>query len=261
MRGGNLFPPRKDSKWGVLMNSKTPSAKQSSDIKNVLSSFFYPLCKEGLVLLLVVGVVGLGIQLLQHIVRHVFFGGLLPGILKLMLWGSILGYVLHVITKTADGENTPPDWQDIGTWNDILRPIFLLIGTVIVSFGPAISWSICVKNGYINPSPVFWLLIVWGCFYSPMALTAVAMMDNFSPLNPVVVLLSIVRAGWVYLYACLTLIIATSVTYWLAIILPRVPYLTTFCSSVCLMYLLMVTGRICGLIYRLRREKLNWMCE
>ncbi|MBN1553673.1 MAG: hypothetical protein JXA11_02925 [Phycisphaerae bacterium] len=189
------------------------------------------------------------------------FGGMLPGILNVMLWGSVLGYVLQVITKTADGEDAPPGWQDIGDWSDILRPVFLLLAVVVISFGPAVAWSVALSQGYVHSLRMFWILVLWGCFYFPMALTATAMMDSLSPLNPVVVLLAILRAGWMYLFACSTLAVATIGTYWLADALSEIPYLTTLISAVGSMYLLMVTGRICGLIYRLRREKLDWPCE
>lgn len=94
-----------------------------------------------------------------------------------------------------------------------------------------------------------------------MALTAAAMMENLSPLNPVLILLSIFRAGWVYLYACVTLVVVAMEMFFLIIHLAQNDYLISLITTTGLMYFLMVTGRICGLIYRLRREKLNWPCE
>jgi hypothetical protein len=168
---------------------------------------------------------------------------------------------LHVITKTALGENTPPDWQDISGWNDILQPILLLIMAVLFSFGPAVGWWYAANHGYVELRPMLWILLAWGCFYFPMALTAVAMMNDISPLNPVLIVASIFRAGWIYLYAGVTLVAAVGLYWIIASGIPSIPYVTSTLTIVLQMYLLMVTGRICGLIYRLRREKLQWPCE
>ena len=235
--------------------------KPASEVENILASFSYPLCNEGGILLLAVGVVSLLLQLLQHAIIFIPHGEAIVAILKLILCGAIVGYALHIITKTADGEDTPPNWQSIGGWGDLLQPMILLLVTVGFSFGPAIGWSIALHYGYVEMRPVFWILLLWGCFYFPMALTAVAMMDDLFSLNPVKVLVSIFQTGWVYLYACITLLIAVASYWFITSLLPRVPIITNILVFVLQTYLLMVTGRVCGLIYRLRREKLNWLCE
>lgn len=246
-----------------MTNPEEPlEAKPKSTAGKFLDSFLYPLRARGLYILLAVGAISLGLQLLQRVIEYLpFGGGLLIGIIKLMLAGSILGYLLHIVTKTADGYETPPDWQDIGNWGDILRPVCMILAAAIVSFGPVIAWTVAFNMGYVHSRSVFWFFVVWGCVYFPMALTAVAMTDSVGSLNPVFIFISIIRTGWVYWGACITLAAAAAGWYVFAHAFPRIPILADTLSVLYSMYLLMVMGRICGMIYRLRREKLNWLCE
>ncbi len=235
---------------------------KQSFISEAIGAFSYPFRGCGLYIIIGVCMISVALQVINLVVRLVFYGKLLPGILGLALLGCIMGYLLHIIQKTADGEDTPPDWQSVGDWGDMLRPTFMVLGVTLAAFLPAVALWIAMVHEYVScPGSIPWILLLAGCLYFPMALTATAMLDSPAGLNPLFVVQAIFRTGWIYFPACGILVLAVVVSYWLISFLPQILFFTIAVVTAVFMYLLLVVGRICGLIYRHRREKLNWLCE
>jgi len=156
----------------------------------------------------------------------------------------------------------PPNWQAVGDWGDMLRPIFLILGVTLLSFLPAIALWFALAHEHVSCSTLLpWGLLLAGCLYFPMALTATAMLDSPIGLNPLFVVRSIFRVGWVYFIAWGILILAMIVSYLLISFLPQIFCVTNAVVTAIFMYLLLIVGRVCGLLYRHCREKLDWLCE
>jgi hypothetical protein len=65
----------------------------------------------------------------------------------------MFGCISHVITQVAWGRfarSFMPDFSDFSYWDDLVVPIFLGLGIVIVSFGPIIILSVVLLAGVIH---------------------------------------------------------------------------------------------------------------
>jgi phage FluMu protein Com len=122
---------------------------------------------------------------------------------------------------------------------------------------------------------VFWVLLGYAAFFSPMGLLAVITLDSFSGLNPVLLISSIFKSFLPYIVLVLFFSTIGGV---LSLLRPDLPqpedffdllnyftlvlrYMYTFgfiCKSAPFIYLAMVGAHILGWFYRRYREKLYW---
>ena len=105
---------------------------------------------------------------LQHKVA-LFSGALIYGCLllagfrgSLVAWMVMFGCISHVISQVAWGRlhrSFMPDWSSFSLWDDLVLPVFLGLGIMIVSWGPLIVLVFAlifgvVSGGGVEPSPV-----------------------------------------------------------------------------------------------------------
>lgn len=130
-----------------------------------------------------------------------------------------------------------------------------MLATVICSFGPAVVYGIYGTDDLSARLA----LIAFGIAYFPMALLAVVLFDSLSGLNPILVLVSIMRVSLPYLAVCtaLALVVAIQmfahtflepVSAWISY--PVIEFLT--------LYGLMVSMRLLGILYRYHADRLRW---
>jgi hypothetical protein len=182
----------------------------------------------------------------------------------------LFAFMLRLITSSAAGENEPPDWPDLSDlWDDVLRPMFLVVGTIALPLLPVsiywIYWAANVREGdagleFAGDLTLLRLLAVLAGLYIPMALLSVAMEDHLRGLNPVRVLTSIGKVFVPYLLVCGVMVLVIlgilSLDY-----LPRIRVVTPVLSSVVFLYLVMIEMRLIGLLYHAYRFRLNWYDE
>ena len=103
-------------------------------------------------------------------------------------------------------------------------------------------------------------LMIFGCFYFPMALLAVGMTDNIFSLNPFVVMPSILKIFPSYLVACLVLGFLAGVSFvtQLVMSLIPVPFLPSMITGFLAIYFFIVEMRILGVMYYTNRSRLGW---
>ena len=87
----------------------------------------------------------------------------------------------------------------------------------------------------------------------------VVVLGYFGAISPHIVIPAIVRAGGVYWLAVSVLAMLYLGQSFLAGMLDGWPIIGTLIMSIASMYLLMTNGRILGIIYRERREQMNWI--
>jgi hypothetical protein len=149
----------------------------------------------------------------QHLTA-LFSGALIFGVLLHMdnrgnglAWIFMFACVSQVITQVAWGRlnrSFMPDFSEFSCWDDVLVPTALGLGVMIVSWGPAIALVVATVFQANDPDAVLrdllpylaarpstalvlLLLIVWGVFYYPMALTVAGYTQSFaSVINPIV---------------------------------------------------------------------------
>jgi len=200
-----------------------------------------------------------------------FVGVMFGFILKALFYGYLFAFMQNIIHSTASEDEELPGWP---AWDDIGGCVLRLAGALLFSFGPAIGlfWY-AIYNEEPTAGVAMIPAMIFGCFYFPMALLAVAMKDSPIAGNPLVVLPAIVKVPLEYIVTVILMAAVIAVRQGgemaLAAIFPR--GLTTH-SMVKLfemfgarlvwnfvaLYLLAVNMRILGLVYMTRKRRFGW---
>lgn len=214
-------------------------------------TFLYPFKGNGVILL----ICGTVLFVLLDFAGSVFFFLAIAGL------GYLFLYLQQIVQYSAQGEQDVPNWPGLDDWvDDLLVPAFLLIGAFVVSFGPAVAMWIFLD---IDPS-IKWILgvslVLFGCFYLPMAVLAVSMYDSLFALNPLLIMPSILRIPLEYLVACFVLgaVLAVRLVSLFLLALIPIPIFPTVVGGFFSLYFLTVEMRILGVMYHSKREELNW---
>jgi len=219
-----------------------------------------------------------GSGLLVLILGTIFFAGLdfLSGrlyflLLKLLVTGYLFSYMQNIIHSTAAEDNEMPELPAV---DGLIGAFFTLVGTVTLSFGPAIALAVA-KFGFDIDIPTAALVAVMllGCFYFPMAFLAVAMKDTIMAANPLIVIPSILKVPLEYLVTSFMLAGVFGIRAlgsMLATGAKHESYATRDMSVLFIalglrlfwafasLYLLTVGMRILGLLYVTKKRELGW---
>jgi len=177
--------------------------------------------------------------------------------------GYLVSSMFRIIGSSANGDEELPDWPDFSDfWNDIINPVFLICATVVASSLPVIfcfflfgrsDQSIFLSN------PLFWLAIIAGMFYFPMGLLAVALFNRVLALNPLLVVVSILKVPMEYLVACVLLLFIYGANLIGNALTGFIPFLGGLLGWFLSLYLLMVEMRVLGLLYYTNKKRLKWL--
>jgi hypothetical protein len=185
--------------------------------------------------------------------------GFLQLILAFIMTGYLLAYAFHVVGRTAGGEDEPPDWPDFGDPWDFLRPMWLMLGTLVFCFLPAVMCIILLASGRLGYALPLWLALGLGVLVLPMALLSVVLHDGFRGLSPFLLLRAIVKVGPSYLAAVAMLAAVIVVGHVLLVVgaMP-IPILGTLLGVGIQLYCLLAAMRIIGLLYACYEDRLRW---
>ncbi len=244
-----------------------PAARARSFYTGLAGALIYPFRGPGL--WLIAGWIVL--SAIQAYISHFRFMALaflfVRMIVGVMVVGYLCAYMLKLVVSSAAGEKVPPDWPDFGNfWDDILRPMFLVVGTCAVAFLPVtVYWLANVAYTdlgleFTGEVMLLRVLAVLGALYLPMALLAVAMYDSFTGLNPLRVFGSVAKVFIPYVVTCVVMILVV-LGVSLFGYLPQIPIVSFVLSSAISIYLVMVEMRLIGLLYYSHRFRLNWFDE
>jgi hypothetical protein len=196
--------------------------------------------------------------------------------LRIVYIGYTFAYLQRVIHTAAQGLDEAADWPEISEfWQDIIVPFFQTLGLFLVCFGPVIAlviWAdFAASKSALDPlaillnDPVNLTLLIstgfGGAVYYPMALLALAMLDSVVSINPLVVIPAICRAPLEYLVVLIVtaFIFAVKIAQgFLADLIP-IPALPELIIAGVGLYFLTLQGRMLGLMYYAKREKLGWI--
>jgi hypothetical protein len=223
----------------------------------MFSAFRFPLQGDGKILLLIgaflLWVSGFALGSVGA-VRDPFVKFVLGILGRMCIGGYFAAFFLSVISKSAHGEDKPPDWPGFSTFfESIFIPVFQVCGTVLFALGPAIAYY-----NWFGSDPLYYLLLFAGMIYLPMSLLAMALFESFSALNPVLILNSIAKCMPEYLGVAFTLCLVAGTRILSDKLLGGVIIVGGLGCTFVGLYLLIVTGRLIGLLYRRHEKKLNW---
>lgn len=238
-------------------------AKVTSFHTALPQTFAYPFKADGLVLLTVGTIFYLIINFAAHVSGYAGLIGIVSIIfLSIFGGGFLFSFMKGIITTTAEGRDSLPDWPDVSeVTEDIVMPFGQMLATVVFSFLPAIALFAAEMGGY---NTVWWMWVaalLLGCLYYPMGLLSVAMFNSVAGLNPLLVIVSILRVAGTYAVCCLVLaavfLARLAITTFLPTLIP-VPVIPDIIAGFISLYLLTVLMRILGLLYLARKEELGW---
>jgi len=216
----------------------------------------YPFKGSG-VYLLIAG--ALFFSLLDFLLLVPIFGFLIA----ILVSGYMSAFMMKIISSSAGGQEEVPDWPDFTDFrDDILRPLFLLLVTLVFCFLPAIVYlSVIGVNSPWSVLPLIALIII-GLLYMPMGLIGVSTSDSVRALNPAIVIPSILKVTRGYLITCtaLFLIVIISGIVEMFLIMP-IALFSTVISKFISFYFFIIEIRIIGLLYYANKERLSWFGE
>lgn len=183
-------------------------------------------------------------------------------LIGLLVTGYLFSYTKRIVSSSASGENSPPDWPDFTNWlEDMIMPYFQLAALVILTFGPSLVLAALLPPELAGRSVIIVAVAVIGAFLAPIGMLALSMFDTITALNPISFVWSIGRIPLHYVVAAIAFGFVIGayllVEDALASLIP-VPFLGYIISGFLNLYLLSVAMRILGLLYQARKEDLGW---
>ena len=185
----------------VVAEDVSPLRRKESFAVQLSRALIYP-CKGSGILMLIIATVVFAVLNLMRWMPCMALA------LKLFMLGYLCAYYISIIGSTAAGEDEMPDWPEFRDfWDDIIRPLLLLVAALVVSYIPlflctfiAAGWALAGSFELMS----FWVIVgvVCGMLYLPMSLLAIAMFDSVVALNPVTIVGTIVKIPLQYLLAC-----------------------------------------------------------
>ena len=249
-----------------LKHAPVAAATKETFLGQMRGAFSYPLKNDGWILLIcgVFFFVALGfIRTLVGILGPYSF--VLASLVAAFGTGYAFSYAKSIITSTANGEDAQPDWPDVTEWQaDILLPFCQMIALLALTFGPAaiLRWWQPGSETFAHTITI--AAAVFGALLAPMAMLALAMLDNLAALNPLLLVASILRIPLMYL-AVATIFELLTIAYFeagsiIGLAIP-IPILPTIVSVFLNLYLTLAGMRILGLLYRNKADDLGWFAK
>ena len=174
--------------------------------------------------------------------------------------GYLWAYMMKIIRSSAKGDEELPDWPDLGDfWNDIVVPFFGVLIVVVCAFVPAGVYFLVGSRGGGLSAPVLLALGACGFLYIPMALITLTIFGLGGALNPIFVVVSILKVFWQYFVACVVLAVLVGLRVVGAAYFARYGlFMWAAVDGLVSFYFLVVEMRILGLIYYANEDRLGW---
>jgi hypothetical protein len=225
-------------------------------------AFLYPFRGTGLLILIIATIVFAALD---------FISGPFTILLTMAVLGYVFLFMQNIVHATAAEEKEMPGLPD---FDGLFGAFFTLVGTVIMSFGPAIGLLIAkATNPDTIPTAAVTAGVVFGCVYFPMAFLATAMKDTALASNPLIVVPAIIKVPLEYLVTVILLggiFGVRALGDYFSSEAGDVAFSTRSVSTMfgafgfqalwafISMYLLTITMRILGLLYVTKKGKLAW---
>ncbi len=228
--------------------------------RGIADAFAYPLGKEGRFIVLAAALFFTAAEYLGYVLSLIPFVGIIAIIIKFILIGACVGYLMEVIHRSSLGEKDAPDWPDLtDLWDSAIRPLLTVGFVLLVCISPAIIYHFAVEDGNVLKRD---LLLLPGAVAFPMILLCLSIRDDIAGLNPLVLVRALAAAPIAYAIVWLVGFLSYVALFMLtAAISPvlEIPVLGDALAFVFTFYWLLFAGRLIGMFYYNRRDKLDWL--
>jgi hypothetical protein len=225
-------------------------ADKENFFANIPGMFAYPFKGSGIAFMIIGALFYAGISSVQF-----WFFRLL-----IFYVAYTFAYIQRVIHTAAQGEDQAAGLPDVSDfWEDIFLPLLRLLGLLVFCVAPALLLLHFAPKGPQTLLLAAGLLFL-GAIYSPMAFLAVAMFDSVAAINPFVVIPAMFRVPLEYLTVLVLIAVIIGINIVESIFVGKlgIPFVPTLVGSFVSLYFLTVMGRMLGLMYFAKHERLGW---
>jgi DNA-directed RNA polymerase subunit RPC12/RpoP len=163
----------------------------------IIDIFLYPLSFWGVVNLgIFIGITSILVEvekILPDVLACLF--GLLTFVIKVVAYLFIYWYFAECVRDSAEGELRAPNVRgNVPGLGDMFWQMVNIIGCLLVFFIPFVFYVLIAKRIDV----IFWLLLIYGIFFFPMALLAFVVLDSIVGLDPRLIYNSISKTFFQY---------------------------------------------------------------
>ncbi len=165
-------------------------------------------------------------------------------IAAIFFYGYFAAYYYQILQHTATGHDRDPDWPEIDDFlEDMLRPVFQVVGVLLISHLPWIlaSWQLGADHA------ITWTAEFLGMFYFPMGILAVVILGHLGGTNPLLVFPSIFRTLTPYALVAAVIIALPLLFNAILLLADGRPLVGWTVSTLLSLYLITAHGRPLGL--------------
>lgn len=198
------------------------------------------------------------------------------GIISLIMLLGIFGLLLtNVIRCTVDDDTEPLDWPEFEGFGQVALMALQIVVVIVLVLGPAFILAIMAgvsmltsgaQDGGLFAAGAAGLaavcILVLGAAYLPMALLGLAMFDSIKGANPLLIVPAMFKVPVQYLVVLILLgamVFLRNLAQMLTVGI-EFPYnlLVIAVVEFFVLYTLIVSARLLGLLYRANAEKIGW---
>lgn len=228
----------------------------------ILDVFMYPASPAGLINLSIFVGVPLVVRIIQILLGPFAIAFALPSLIINILIGLYMyWYFAECVRDSAGGGTRAPESFATAGAGEMFLQSMQLLACYLLLLGPVFFYFLYTHK----TDTTFWILLVLGVFFFPMALLAVVMFNSSAAFNPILWIASIFSTF--FQYCGLVLLISGILLLVRALKsiqtedLPLGKMGTLFFGAVIFwffFYMVLVAGHLLGRFYWLYQEKLNW---
>ena len=223
--------------------------------------FLYTTSKSGLVNLAIFTAIFTIVYLLRTNLSTI--GRLIS--MPLAIIGLYMGwYFTECVRDSAKGGTRAPEAFAYMGLGEMWEQVQHIVGVYLVYPAPVLFYQIFTNR----LDTIFWILLITGTFFFPMALLSCIMFDSARGLNPILLLVSIFSTFFQYCGLVL-LVIMIILSFIFMIEISGANNMAKFSISILIlsgilfflqMYISLVIAHLIGRFYWRNEEKLNWEC-
>jgi hypothetical protein len=176
------------------------------------------------------------------------------------LWFPAVLYMLafshRIMRTTAEGRDELPDWPNPAElWDEILRPLSITGGVILISVGPALAVEYLTgqRGGW------YWLALVAGIAYLPLALLATVVQGTLAAASPATVVPAVFKMQGDYLLSLSVLAATILVCSVVVPVLGRLLLVGPFVEAGLMMYATVTMSHLLAQSYHANRIAVGWI--